>query len=120
MANTITTSGTMTATVGTLRVTGDLSLTRTISGSNATANIQNIALSSWQGLTTSSLADIRYVYVSNEGNGEVRLATDNAGSNIISRMQVDDWLMLPWSGSTGLYAQAYTSASTITTIIMES
>jgi hypothetical protein len=119
MANTISTTGTLTTVMGALRVTGDLTLSKTLSGSNVTANVQNIALSSWQGLDTSSLSDVRYAYVSNDGSGSVKLATDGAGANVIAVLQTDDWVFLPWSGSTGLYAQAYTSASVITTIITE-
>lgn len=119
MANTIQSNGSITFAASEMQVIGNTSNLYTMTGSNISANIQNIAVGSWQGLDTGSLSDIRFAYISNDGSGSVNISTDSGGSNVIAILQPLDWAYIPWSGSSGLYARAYTNPAVLTTIIAE-
>ena len=123
--DTITSNGSVTFAIDGLNLTGNLQLQYYVSQSLMEAVVANIATGAWIGLPTQSLADIRYVYVSNNGvpqttAGSVNIATDNAGTKLVAIMQPGDFVLLPWSGSTQLYARAYNNSSSITTIIASS
>jgi|ERR1051326_1976138 hypothetical protein len=124
MANTIVNNGTVTLNTATLRLVSDISFSQTLTGSNAVGHTDNITTSSYQGLITSSLSDIRWVVASNEDDtGSIAIATDSAGTNRLGYLAPGDSLVVPWSGSTGLYAKAFNtpaSSSLLQYVICES
>lgn len=110
--NTLTCNGIITVTIGN-SINLPLAVNVAITGSTDVRKTQAIALGSWQALDTSSLSNIRYLWADNISTGSINVATDGAGSNVISRLSPNDNLLIPWSGSLTLYAQAYISASAL-------
>jgi len=129
MADTIASSGTYTVSINgsTSKYVGDLSLTTlTKTGSNATADVKNItSASAWTPLNTSSLSDMRYMYFSNESTSSIIVASDSAGTKILTVLQPGDSSLIASSGSIAtqtLYANvpASTSSSVLYYIVSES
>lgn len=120
MANTITSNGSVTFNISGMNVIGNASLVLYTTGSNLQANVVNIATGTWQTLATSSLSDIRFMYFQNDGSGSCQIAVDSGGTEVIAILQDGDFAIIPWSGSLGLWAQAFTSSSILTTIFAES
>jgi hypothetical protein len=117
----ITIAGTFTAGLDSIsKFTTNLALSLPMSGSNLTATNQNLTTASWQGLDTSSLSDLRYFSADNTGSGSIQIATDNSGSNVIAKLAPNDTCLIPWSGSTQLYAKAFTTASVLYYVVTES
>ena len=108
-------------------ITGNIPLGVNISvgltGSNWVAKATDIGTSSWVGLDTSSLADLRYFAADNIGSGNIQIATDSAGTKIISILQPNDNCIIPWSGSVStstLFAKAFITGSTLAYMALES
>jgi hypothetical protein len=110
MSDYIRQTGTFTVTInGSIsKFDGDCTLSVVKTGSNAIADVKNIgSASAWTPLNTSSLSDLRYAYFANEGTGTLWIASNSTGTNIISKLDVNDHATIPWSGSIGtipLYA----------------
>jgi len=109
MANTIRSNGTITINTAALQLINDFSFSsRTLTGSNAVSSADNITTQSYQALNTSSLSDIRYFIASNQDlTGSISIATDNVGTNQIGYLGKGDFILIPWSGSTQLWAKAF-------------
>ncbi len=120
MANTIILQGSFTATIDSLQARGSLNTTIYITGSNMVSENANIGTSSYQALNTGSLVDTRFIYLYNNGDYQINVASDSAGTNQVAQLQIGDTAMLPYSGSKQLYARANTSASVLSIIITES
>jgi|ERR1017187_3360462 hypothetical protein len=90
------------------------------SGSSGTWTTDNFVSGAWQPLNTSSLSDIRYLVADNVGSGSIKLATDAAGTKQVAWLYPGDNVVIPWSGSTGLYGQAQTVNGMLTYLVVES
>jgi hypothetical protein len=100
---------------------GDSTVTVAQSGSNSVAVIQNISISAWSGLDTGSLSDVRYMHFDNVSTGSIKVATDSAGTNVITELAPNDVSVIAYaSGSLPtLYAKAFNSASVLQYILAE-
>lgn len=123
MANQIISSGTVRATVGSWSLTSDISFTTDMTGSNIQSEIKDIPSGSWVPLLSQSLTDMRWFVASNEGTASIKIARDNAGTNVLAILQPLDSVQIPWSGSTAsfpLWAYAFPSASLLQYFTSES
>jgi hypothetical protein len=125
MANSIRVSGNASVTSDGLTVNNTITYTINMTGSNVTATVTDVALGSWQALNTSSLSDIRIFVASNvppvDGqSGSIQIASAASGTPVVTILGSGDSVVLPWSGSLGLWARAYTSASALQYIVAES
>lgn len=119
MANTITCNATFTVSTAAGSPNVAIGINVPMSGSNATWTIQNIATGTWQALNTSSLTDVRYFAADNMSTGAIQIATGSAGQNVLTKLSPNDNIVLPWSGSLTLYAQAFNSASQLAYLVAE-
>ena len=126
MSNSISSTGTFS--IGDASATQgrySLSLTIPMTGSNLTLDIPNIiSASAWQGLKTSSLTNLRYSVVVNNGTGSVILGTTN-GAGLNPVLAPGDICIMPFynvSGVTPLYANVKesTSSSVVSVGVAES
>lgn len=116
--NSLTINGSIQSTIGSLTSRGDLNMAIYPTGSNVVSDVLNTT-TSYTGLPTSSLSDIRYLYAKNDGDYVVYIAKDSSGTNVIATMGVDDVALIPLSGSNSLYVKSDTGASLLTIIINE-
>lgn len=99
-----------------------ISVNVVMTGSNATSDMKNIALTA-TALNTSSLSDLRYFAANNVGTASIQIATDAAMTNIISTLQPNDSVIIPWSASIAsipLYAKSLVYTSVLSYIVVES
>jgi|SRR6266567_2510007 len=102
--------------VGNGQKIGDANFTIYTTASYTSAEDRIIPIGSWTPLLTGSLPDIRMMFFDNQTTGSnppavVKIATDNAGSKVISVLTAGDAAINPWSGSTSLYANSFVSES---------
>jgi hypothetical protein len=94
MAATITSVGTFSVGIegsAISKYVGDCSISITKTGSAVVSNIQTMhSQSGWTPLVTSSLDNLRYGYFSNEGTASVQIASDSAGSKVITTLSPND------------------------------
>jgi hypothetical protein len=125
MANTITVNGNAGVTTDGLSINNAIGYTITMNGYAVEAAVQDIALGSWQALSTSSLSDIRVFAASNESpvtnqSGSIKISTSGTGTPVIAILWSGDSCVIPWSGSVGFWAQAFTTASVLQYFVAES
>lgn len=125
MSNSIQVNGSAAVTAGGLSVNSSFSNAVTMTGSNVSADVQNIATGTWQGINTSSLADVRMLVATNVPpvvgqSGSINISSDVSGTPLLAVLSSGDTAVIPWSGSLGVYAQAYITASVLRYIITES
>lgn len=97
-------------------------------GSNSIQIFADIATTSWQPLYTASLTDLRYAAFYNYGDstanaGIIEVASDSAGTKLMSILQPGDSAVIPWSASIGaatLYAKAFNNSSSLAYQLAES
>lgn len=122
MPNGIATNASFTFTMGSLAPTLNLTMNFASSGSEQEAKSQDIATGSYQALVTSSLSDIRYIGLKNDGSGSIAVATSGSGANPIAYLRPGEGAFIPWSGSvpgTTLFARAYNSGSNLAYVFQE-
>ncbi len=124
MADYIRNSGTFTVTkLGSVsKYDGDMTITITKVGINATGDTKNIDSASWQALATSSLSDMRYAYFKNISSSVIQVARDATGTNIITTLQPYDVSIIAMTGSiegVPLYARSLVSSSVLDYIVTE-
>lgn len=118
MADNINANGTINYQIDGINLNGNTSLLYFVTSSTMLVNVQTLPTGSWIPLaTTSSISDIRYTFVSNQGSGSVNVATDSAGTKVAAILQTGDWTFLPNSGSGYIYAKVFGTASLVTSIV---
>lgn len=118
MSNSIIVNGSIQSTIGSLTSRGDLTVLLTPTGSNVVSDVINTS-TSYTGLPTASLSDVRYLYAKNDGAYKTYIAKDNSGTNVIATMEAGDVALIPLTGSQALFAKSDTSGSVLTLIITE-
>jgi hypothetical protein len=117
MANNIQSTGRVFYNIGAGQRVGDANFTIYTTSSACSAEDRIIGTGSWAPLLTSSLAgDVRMMFFDNQTtssspNAICKIATDSGGSNVISILTAGDSALIPWSGSTSLYAKSFVSES---------
>lgn len=117
MANEIRVSGTLTISKGGYTATGNGSQTLDMTGDNFFGEVINIS-SSYEQVTFTDMSDVRYLYIGNidTGSAVIWAATGN-GTGIFAKLQPDDFVMIPLSGSS-LWLQASGSTVSGTNVIV--
>lgn len=117
MANTIKSTGTVTLATPAVSIRQSVLVDYVMSGSNLVYEAKNIAVGSWQALTTSSLSEMRYgVFYNGILSSSIIIARDSAGTYQVAGLLYDETAVIPFSSSIGggsLYARAYNSASVL-------
>jgi len=122
--NSFSISGNVTSTIGVKRNSGTITQTINLSGSNTISKDVNVT-SSYSQVNLSELSDFRYGWFYNgndtTNSGSIYIASDLAGTKVISILQVGDSLILPYSGSLSIYAKTSnpTTASLLQLIVTE-
>ncbi len=99
-----------------MRLTVDTSFNIDLTGSNAVGLVENIGSQSYQALYTQSLSDIRWIAASNEDlTSSIILAASASGEKRLAYLYPADSVVIPWSGSTQLWAIAVTPDATVPT-----
>ena len=106
MANTATIIGSFTLNVGGIRNTADLYTNITLTGDNIIVGSVPVTSSAYTALDTSSLADMRMMWLYNDSTSSmVTVATDAAGTKPIAILSPEDSALVPWSGSTQVWVK---------------
>lgn len=102
---------------GTNSVTLTLDVTTT--GSNGLSTAANVG-TSWGTVDTGSCADIRFIIASNQSTSSVQIATDAAGTKIVSTLWPEDVCVIPWSGSNAFWAKSLNTPAVVQFLFQES
>jgi hypothetical protein len=122
--NTITSFGQTTFNVGGIQVIGNVQLNYTMTGSNMSAGVINVPTGLWTAMNTSSLTDVKYLFVENvssaSSGAKIFVSTTNSMTGLSSVLEIGDWSFISQSGSIQLWAAASgSSAGILSEIVVE-
>lgn len=96
-----------------------LTMDVTTTGSNGLSSAINVG-TSWSTVDTGSCADIRFIVASNQSTSSVQVASDAAGSKIVTTLWPEDVAVIPWSGSNAFWAKSLKDPAVVQFMFQES
>lgn len=119
MSNTITINGSFTTKSDNRQFKNTLTTLINTTGSAMISEVQTIPTGAVTTITMSPLTNVRYVALTNEGDGNITFYDNDFGDISMFTMLPNDVAILPNSGSMALYAQAFVSGSNLSIIAGE-